>query len=190
MTTPSRNASRPIRYGGRGLPAALLSALLSATLPHAAAQTAPAPATGSTAPYEQVDGGIFDASDPPAIVRFMQQLGYQAQLSSEANGSPVILGRISRSDYTIQFYECENGRFCNSVQLMAASPAPFFLSLEQLNGFNARWRYVRATLVDDKVRLQMDVNVDAGVTADNLRDTLDIWRRLLEVFERDILNLS
>ena len=41
-----------------------------------------------------------------------------------------------------------------------------------------------------QVKLQMDVNLDAGVTADNLEDTLDIWRQLLEIFERDVLGLK
>jgi hypothetical protein len=38
--------------------------------------------------------------------------------------------------------------------------------------------------------MQMDVNLDAGVTGDNFVDTLDIWRQLLETFERDVLRLS
>ena len=29
--------------------------------------------------------------------------------------------------------------------------------------------------------------LDAGVTADNLEDTLDIWRQLVEIFEREII---
>jgi len=35
----------------------------------------------------------------------------------------------------------------------------------------------------------MDVNLDAGVTADNFEDTLDIWRQLLAIYERDVLGL-
>ena len=35
----------------------------------------------------------------------------------------------------------------------------------------------------------MDVNLDAGVTAGNFEDTLDIWRQLLEMFERDTLQI-
>jgi hypothetical protein len=38
------------------------------------------------------------------------------------------------------------------------------------------------------VKLVMDVNLDAGVTGDNLEDTLDIWRQLVEIYEREILN--
>ena len=34
---------------------------------------------------------------------------------------------------------------------------------------------------------QMDVNLDAGVTADNFEDTLDIWRQLVDIYEREIL---
>ncbi len=134
--------------------------------------------------------GMFDASDPGGIATFMQRAGYQAQLTADDEGNPQINGRLSRSDYIINFYECENGLFCNSVQFLAAFPAPETATLESANAFNVSWRYARASLVNNQVRLQMDINLDAGVTADNLRDTLDIWRQLLAIFEREILGLT
>ena len=147
-------------------------------------------AFGQTPPSaERVRGGMLDASDPPGMARFMEKTGYRVELGADPRGEPVITGRISRTDYVIQFYECEEGSFCNSVQFLAQAERPADFTLETANAFNARWRYVRLTLVDDQVRLQMDVNLDAGVTADNLEDTLDIWRQLLEIFEREILGL-
>jgi len=166
------------RYGLTTLAAAALAALLSA----ASAQTLPS--------ADRVRGGMFDASDPAGVARFMEKTGYRVELAIDTRGDPLISGRISRTDYAIQFYECENGAFCNSVQFVAQAAKPAALTLEQLNAFNARWRYARLTLADSQVRIQMDVNLDAGVTADNLEDTLDIWRQLLEIFERDVLKLA
>lgn len=144
----------------------------------------PAPASGP----EAVRGGMFDASDPASLRRFMEERGYKAELAMGADGGdPLIKGRLSRSDYLIQFYECENGAFCNSVQFIAQAERPAALTLEQVNDFNARWRYARASVAGSAVRLQMDINLDAGVTAANLEDTLDIWRQLVEFFERDLL---
>ena len=57
-----------------------------------------------------------------------------------------------------------------------------------MNAFNIRWRYVRITYDATQVKLVMDLNLDAGVTGDNLEDTLDIWRQLVEIYEREILN--
>lgn len=139
---------------------------------------------------ERVRGGMFDASDPPGIARFMEKTGYRVTVGADNRGDPVITGRISRTDYVIQFYECENGSFCNSIQFIAAVATPPGVTAETANAFNARWRYVRLTLADNQARLQMDVNLDAGVTADNFEDTLDIWKQLLETFERDILGLK
>jgi hypothetical protein len=133
---------------------------------------------------------MYDASDPPALLRFMEKTGYHVELGIDAQGDPLIKGRISRSDYVIQFYECEQGAFCNSVQFLVQAPKPAALTLDEVNAFNARWRYVRLTLAGGQVRMQMDVNLDAGVTGDNFVDTLDIWRQLLETFERDVLRLS
>ncbi len=148
------------------------------------------PASAQTPPSaERVRGGMFDASDPAGIVRFMEKTGYRVALAADARGDPVITGRISRTDYVIQFYECESGAFCNSVQFLAQVPRLAATTAETANTFNARWRYVRMTLDQAQVKLQMDVNLDAGVTAENFEDTLDIWRQLLEVFEGDILGL-
>lgn len=166
---------RPRHY----LTAAITSLLLALS---ASAQTPPS--------AERVRGGMFDASDPSGIARFMEKTGYRVELGAAVNGDPVISGRISRTDYVIQFYECESGAFCNSVQLVARATKPAAFSYETANTFNSRWRYVRLTVDQNQIKLQMDVNLDAGVTADNLEDTLDIWRQLLEIFERDILGLK
>lgn len=155
--------------------------------PQSAAQPGAAPPLPSA---DRVRSGMYDASDPPALLRLMQKIGYHVDLSVDAQGDPLIKGRLSRSDYAIQFYECEHGAFCNSVQFVAQAKKPAGLALEQVNAFNARWRYVRLTLAGDQVRMQMDVNLDAGVTGDNFEDTLDIWRQLLETFERDVLRLN
>ena len=162
-----------------------LTATIAAATLFAAAASAQNPPSA-----ERVRGGMFDASDPAGIVRFMEKTGYRVTLATDTKGDPVITGRISRTDYLIQFYECENGAFCNSVQFLAQASRPAAVTTETANTFNARWRYVRLTLDQAQMKLQMDVNLDAGVTADNLEDTLDIWRQLVEIFERDILGLK
>lgn len=169
--------------------AAVLLGALSLSGQAAFAQAGPV-ATPTSGP-ESVRGGMFDASDPAALRRFMEDQGYHAELIKAGdNGDPLIKGRLSRSDYLIQFYECENGAFCNSVQFILQADRPAALSLEQVNDFNSRWRYARASLTGGVVRLQMDLNLDAGITASNLEDTLDIWRQLVEFFERDMLGLG
>ncbi len=111
---------------------------------------------------ERVRGGMFDASDPAGIARFMEKTGYRVELRSDTKGDPVITGRISRSDYVIQFYECEQGLTCNSIQMMSQTARPATLTPDTANAFNARWRYVRVTYDAAQVKLQMDVNLDAA----------------------------
>ena len=164
-----------------------LASLAAAALAASSFSTAAAQQTPSA---ERVRGGMFDASDPAGIARFMEKTGYRVELRADTKGDPVITGRISRSDYVIQFYECEQGVTCNSVQFMSQANKPASLTGDSANAFNARWRYVRITYDAAQVKLQMDVNLDAGVTSDNFEDTLDIWRQLLEIYERDILGLK
>ncbi len=164
-------------------PAAISACLIIIAGIIASSQTSFAQNTPASA--ERVRGGILDASDANRLSRFMTSLGYQADMATGPAGDPIISGRISSSDYTIHFYECENGEFCNSIQFLADTPIPPAMTMEKVNAFNARWRYVRASLTSNVVRLQMDVNLDGGVTAGNIEDTLDIWRRLLETYETE-----
>ncbi|MBI1338953.1 YbjN domain-containing protein [bacterium] len=183
----TNDTEQPYLLRPRQLAAALMLGALSAA---GGLSLGPNPATAQAsrpADAERVIGGMFDASDPEALVRLMSRLGYVAELAADEDGAPIIKGRLSRTDYFIQFYECEGGAFCNSVQFFAAGPRSAASTLETVNTFNTTWRYVRATLAADQVHLRFDVNLDAGVTGDNFEDTLDIWRRLIETFERDLL---
>ena len=171
-----------LNRASRFLASCVAAALAASAFSVAAAQQTPS--------AERVRGGMFDASDPAGIARFMEKTGYRVELRADTKGDPVITGRISRSDYVIQFYECEQGVTCNSVQFMSQATKPASLTGESANAFNARWRYVRITFDAAQVKLQMDVNLDAGVTSDNFEDTLDIWRQLLEIYERDILGFK
>ena len=89
----------------------------------------------------------------------------------------------------MQFYECESGAFCNSVQFVPRrrSRRPVADDGQHLQ---LPLALCPPDLDQNQVKLQMDMNLDAGVTADNLEDTLDIWRQLVEIFERDILALK
>lgn len=163
----------------RRIPAALAVGLGLAGLAVAALAQPPS--------AERVRGGMFDASDPAGIARFMERTGYRVELRADPRGDPVIAGRFSTSEYNIQFYECEGGQFCNSVQFVTQTARPATLTPDIANAFNARWRYARVVYDATQVKLLMDLNLDAGVTADNLEDTLDIWRQLVDIYEREIL---
>lgn len=165
----------------RRIPAYIALAASAACLASTALAQTPTPSA------ERVRGGMFDASDPAGIARFMERTGYRVELRADTRGDPVIAGRFSGSEYIVQFYECEGGQFCNSVQFSTQAAKPAGFTPDTANAFNTRWRYVRVLYDAAQVKLVMDVNLDAGVTADNLEDTLDIWRQLVEIYEREIL---
>ncbi len=128
---------------------------------------------------------MIDASEPERMTTFMQALGYRAELLRDGYGDPMINGRISATDYAIEFYECEDGETCNSIQFVADIPPPADLTIERLNTANATWRYARISAIGPALRIQMDVNLDGGVTAMNFEDTLYAWRQLVELFEKE-----
>ena len=120
---------------------------------------------------------VFDASQPDRLVGAMQAFGYEAALTQEPDGSPRIEGRLPQGPYAVRFYGCGRG-VCDSIQFVAILPARG-ATAERTNTHNLTWRYGRITAEPGgSVVVRYDVNLDGGVTVENLEDTLAIWREL------------
>ena len=111
-----------------------------------------------------------------------------ATLERRSNGEPYIVGRIDGTKYGIYFYGCENGKACQSIQFSAGWSGTK-MTLESVNRWNRDKRFGKAYLdKEGDPRLEMDVNLDYGVTKGNFEDTFDIWTRVLKSFKNDFLN--
>lgn len=66
---------------------------------------------------EPCGANLVCASDPQSVVQALQAEGYKAALGkSSQTGNPKIESAASGYNYTIYFYECEQGRQCGSLQ--------------------------------------------------------------------------
>lgn len=129
----------------------------------------------------------LSAEDPEAILQVAKGYG-SAELSTDSDGDPHIVGRMSGTKYGIYFYGCENGRNCDDIQLRAAWSGPK-VSLHQINQWNKDKRYGKAYLDDDNdPTLEISVNLKHGVSRANLDDTFDWFRIAVEGFEKEVLD--
>ncbi|KEO51909.1 YbjN domain-containing protein [Thioclava pacifica] len=138
------------------------------------------------APMAQAET-LIDGSDPEAIRAIASGYG-SATLETDSEGDPQIVGRIDGTQYIVLFYGCTNGANCNSIQLTAGWSG-VAVSLSQINGWNSGMRFGKAYLDEDgDPTIEMNVNLDFGVSRDNLDDTFDFWRLVLSQFEEEVLD--
>ncbi|WP_345973421.1 YbjN domain-containing protein [Sulfurimonas diazotrophicus] len=112
-----------------------------------------------------------------------------ATLKTSSNGAPYIIGRIDGTKYGIYFYGCEDdGSACKSIQFTVGwSEAK--MTMETINRWNRDTRFGKAYLDEEgDPCLEMDVNLDYGVTSRNVEDSFDLWTRALKSFKTDYLD--
>lgn len=159
--TPRHAATRP----GRSAVLCLAAALLAAP---AAAQT------------------LVDATGLDRILTIAQGYG-EAALEEDSGGDPMISGQIEQTNYVVFFYGCTDGADCSTIQFRARYTGADNVDLDLLNGWNAEKRWGKAYLNSDgETVFEMDVNLWSGVHENNLNDTFDWWRVMIEGFEEYI----
>lgn len=128
---------------------------------------------------------LIDAGDVDAIANIARGYG-SATIQTDSVGDPQILGRINGVLYTVNFYGCTDGADCTTVQFQAGWKNPGELTLDDMNLWNQDKRFGKAYLdFENDPVIEWDVNLFGGVSAQNLDDTFDWWRIVLENFAAD-----
>lgn len=131
---------------------------------------------------------MVSSSNPFAVMKAMQDEGYVATLGTDNAGEPKISSKISNSNFSVYFYGCDNGSDCLSVQFSAGYTMDPPIAQSTMNAWNEAKRFGKA-FVDDEGNpwIQMDViMMNQGVSTDVFNDYLNLWRLLIEDFERQI----
>lgn len=85
------------------------------------------------------------------------------------------------------FYGCAKGRECDDIQFSAGWSGPK-VSLEKINEWNRDKRFGKAYIDSDgDPRLEMEVNLDYGVSAKNLEDSFNWWSKALKEFKKIVI---
>jgi hypothetical protein len=130
---------------------------------------------------------LIDATSPEAILDVVRGYG-GGTLEKAGDGDPMIRGRINGDAYVLYFYGCKEGAECRSVQFSAAWENPGQVGLAEVNDWNARKRFSKVFLDDENDPvLEMDVNLDFGVTRQNFDDWVDYWQVSLQTFTQEVL---
>jgi len=125
---------------------------------------------------------VVDGRRVDDIISVARNFG-SATLESQQSGAPRIAGRIEGTGYQVYFLNCDDqGRNCADLNFYAG-----FLNAklepDKVNRWNADKRFGRVYLDQDgDAVIEMDLNVQHGVTRANLAESFAIWRLLLAQF--------
>lgn len=128
---------------------------------------------------------LVDATTPEAIVDAIENQGYIAKLTKDSGGDPLIRASGDGTNWAVYFYGCQDDNTgCTAIQFHVSYGLDKGLSLKAMNEWNRDHRFGRMYLDDENdPHIEMDVNMDFGVSRDNLEDTVDYWRLVVSTVE-------
>jgi hypothetical protein len=136
---------------------------------------------GNAAPASAQDAVLIDGSQAQAILDVA--LGYgSASLETQDNGNPRIAGHVAGLPYQVFFMNCAEGSRCEDLNFYAgfSGTKP---TLDAINAWNRDKRFGNAYLDSElDAVIEYDLNLDHGVTRDNLDADFSVWSQLLDQF--------
>ena len=132
---------------------------------------------------------LVDGSDPEQLQNLLRGFG-SAVIETDDVGDPMIVGRMEGTRFVVFFYGCDSdGDNCDSIQFRAAWSTDGDITTDAVNAWNRDKRFGKAYIdnENDPV-IEMDVNLDNGVTVANFEDTIDWWQTALADFKSNIVD--
>jgi hypothetical protein len=142
-----------------------------------------APIAVAETPQEIVDG-----TQPDALVRIIQDMGYRASLEVDTEGDPLIRSSVGGTPFALVFYGCSEAHdACQVLLFRTGYELERKVGIDVINRWNATRLFGRAYL--DEVRdpcLELALNVSGGVTRAQFESTFEWWEASVGAFEDEI----
>jgi hypothetical protein len=123
---------------------------------------------------------IITSVSGPEMADLIREMGFVPELTTDSGGDPLIKFRIEGMMCLVYFYGNKDGR-SDSLQFSAGfanKPA-----ITKVNEWNAKKRFLKAHLDSDgDVIVNMDFEIDGGVTHAFFQERLKRWRAVFLSF--------
>ncbi len=130
---------------------------------------------------------LVRGQDVNSVAQALRGMGYQAEVTKDESGDPMIKSASSGTSFAIFFFGCTKNVDCRTIQFFAgfADKKP---ALSLINDWNANKRFGRAYLSDKgTARIEMDLDLDDGGLSTKLfEDNVEFWVLLMSRFEKHI----
>ena len=134
--------------------------------------------TASAAPYP--DGGVTAGQ----VAAVLQANGYQAEITKDGEGDPMVRSAADGTKYRILFYGCKGTARCTALEFLVGFDLPNGMTMEKLNKWNRDSRFGHAYLDDENdPYLQLDLNSSPGFTSESMATYVETWTALVPKFK-------
>ncbi|QMV01619.1 YbjN domain-containing protein [Devosia sp. D6-9] len=128
---------------------------------------------------------LIDGNDVNAILELARGYG-ETKLEKQDNGDPKIKGDLDGITYAIYFMNCTDNKDCEDLNFYAG-----FLDLKPemdvINSWNRDKRFGKAYLDSDgDAVVEMDLNLEHGISSDNLDADISVWSLVVEQYAEHI----
>ena len=128
------------------------------------------------------DGGVT----APEVARVLQSKGFQAEVTTDKQGDPLVRSSSGGSKFGVYFYECKGQQRCPSIQFSAGF-AGTGITAAKVAEWNHSNRFGRAYQdKDNDPWVEMDVDVEHGAHTEALANDLERWIAVMGAFMRYI----
>ncbi len=128
---------------------------------------------------------VVDGGDIEIILEIAKAHG-EANLEAQSDGDPRISGKINGLGYQLFFMNCTEGQDCEDINFYAGF-AELKPTVDAINDWNRNKRFGNAYLDSDlDAVIEFDVNLEFGVTRDNLDAAFGLWELLLQQYAEHI----
>lgn len=117
---------------------------------------------------------IFTSISGEEMAELVREQGYTPELDRDSRGDPMIRFQVAGYTCLLFFYGVEDDRAA-SLQFRAAFREN--VPIEKVNEWNRRKRFLKVYLDEDgDINMDMDVDLEGGVTREYLAERLRTWR--------------
>lgn len=143
----------------------------------------------STASATTEAAGKVSAIKPDGVAEALTNLGYTAELATDANGDPLINADIGGWQAALLFYECNAKTHdgCQSLQFVANFTAEKKFTAEDAVRFNRNTRFASVSLgKDDAVMMTWDVVTGKGIDFEVFSNSVDMFRSAMDTLGTEV----
>lgn len=136
--------------------------------------------TASAQDRDPCGASLVCASNPETVVAALHKAGYEAKLSADNVGDPMIESKAGYR-FDIYFYGCEAKKNCDSLRFEIIFEKAPENTPALANKWNAGKRFIYLAAKDDgRLTAAYDLATIGGVNQRNFADVLDWWNSMLE----------
>jgi hypothetical protein len=125
---------------------------------------------------------VYDTISANEVKTIISSLGSNLEIGKSEDGDPRITFTANGADVTLDFYDCTRSATCESMNIWVGWSVDEPLDLEDINTWNYEARYGKAFSDDEAVYLDLDLDLNGGVTADKIKAFVELFLSQVEDF--------